>query len=133
MAQKLQLPPRGRDSLVRTALTMNIAMTALQDVLAGQREKPTAAQQDAIRNHPQESQALLERLFIPDNLWLDVVGQHNDSISDRVTQASQEPHARLTSLSLTSSRWSTSWPTLARTESVALRPARDLRGLIMSA
>ena len=96
MAQELQLPPRERDSLVRAALTMNIAMTALQDVLAGQREKPTAAQQDAIRNHPQESQALLERLFITDNLWLDVVGQHHASISDRVPLASQEPHDRLT-------------------------------------
>ena len=96
MAQELQLPPRERDSLVRAALTMNIAMTALQDVLAGQREKPTAAQQDAIRNHPQESQALLERLFITDNLWLDVVGQHHASISDRVPLASQEPHERLT-------------------------------------
>ena len=96
MAQELQLPPRERDSLVRAALTMNIAMTALQDVLAGQREKPTAAQQDAIRNHPQESQALLERLFITDNLWLDVVGQHHASISDRVPLASQEPQDRLT-------------------------------------
>ena len=55
MAQELQLPPRERDSLVRAALTMNIAMTALQDVLAGQREKPTAAQQDAIRNHPRRA------------------------------------------------------------------------------
>jgi hypothetical protein len=43
MAQELQLPPRERDSLVRAALTMNIGMTALQDVLAEQREKPTAA------------------------------------------------------------------------------------------
>jgi hypothetical protein len=96
MAQALQLPTRERDSLVRAALTMNIGMTALQDLLAEQRDRPSAAQQEAIRNHPRESQTLLERLFVTDNLWLDVVGQHHASISDRVPLASQEPHDRLT-------------------------------------
>jgi hypothetical protein len=96
MAQELQLPSRERDSLVRAALTMNIGMTALQDVLSEQREKPSSAQQESIRSHPQESQALLERLFITDSLWLDVVGQHHASISDRVPLANQEPHDRLT-------------------------------------
>ena len=96
MAQELQLPGRERDSLVRAALTMNIGMTALQDLLSEQRERPSAAQQDAIRNHPQESQALLERLFITDDLWLDVVGQHHASISDRVPLANQAPPDRLT-------------------------------------
>ncbi|MCM2347097.1 MAG: phosphodiesterase [Acidovorax soli] len=96
MAQELQLPARERDSLVRAALTMNIAMTALQDMLAEQREKPSGAQQEAIRNHPQESQALLERLFITDDLWLDVVGQHHASMSGHLPLADQEPQDRLT-------------------------------------
>ena len=80
LAQELHLPQRERDSLVRAALTMNIAMTALQDVLAEQRERPSTAQQEAIRNHPHESQALLTRLFIKDSLWLDVVGQHHAAL-----------------------------------------------------
>ena len=96
MAQELNLPQRERDSLVRAALTMNIGMTALQDLLAEQRDKPTSAQQDAIRHHPQESQALLERLFVTDSLWLDVVGQHHASISERVPLAEQAPQDRLT-------------------------------------
>jgi len=96
LAHELQLPAHERDSLVRAALTMNIGMTALQDELAEQRERPSAAQQESIRNHPEESQALLERLFISDPLWLDVVGQHHAAVADRVPLASQPPQDRLT-------------------------------------
>ncbi len=96
MAQELKLSQRERDSLVRAALTMNIGMTSLQDELAMQRERPTAVQQEAIKTHPLESQALLERLFITDTLWLDVVGQHHVSIAERTPLAEQEPEDRLT-------------------------------------
>ena len=96
LAQELKLPAAERDSLVRAALTMNIGMTALQDQLAQQREKPTPQQQEAIQNHPLQSQALLARLFITDPLWLDVVGQHHAHISDRIPLESQTPPDRLT-------------------------------------
>ena len=96
MAQELQLPQRERDSLVRAALTMNIGMTVLQDELAVQRDRPTGAQQEAIKTHPLESQALLERLFITDVLWLDVVGQHHTSTAERAPLAEQDPEDRLT-------------------------------------
>lgn len=96
MAQELQLPPRERDSLVRAALTMNIGMTRLQDELAEQRERPTAAQQEAIRSHPEESLILLQRLHITDTLWLDVVGQHHATLTDRIPLATQAPEDRLT-------------------------------------
>ena len=96
MAQELQLPPRERDSLVRAALTMNIGMTRLQDELAEQRERPTAAQQEAIRSHPEESLMLLQRLHITDPLWLDVVGQHHATMTDRIPLAAQAPEDRLT-------------------------------------
>ena len=96
MAAELDLPASERDSLVRAALTMNIGMTAMQDELAEQRERPTPVQQEAIKNHPRESQALLERLFIADALWLDVVEQHHVSVPDRVPLAQQAPPDRLT-------------------------------------
>jgi len=96
MALELQLPQRERDSLVRAALTMNIGMTALQDELAEQRERPNATQQEAIKSHPEESMMLLERLFINDALWLDVVGQHHANIAERIPLAQQEPEDRLT-------------------------------------
>ena len=75
---------------------MNIGMTRLQDELAEQRERPTAAQQEAIRSHPEDSLMLLERLFIDDELWLDVVGQHHVGMADRVPLAQQPPVDRLT-------------------------------------
>lgn len=96
MALELRLPQRERDSLVRAALTMNIGMTGLQDELAVQRDRPNGVQQEAIKTHPVESQALLERLFITDALWLDVVGQHHASIAERTPLADQEPEDRLT-------------------------------------
>lgn len=105
MAQELHLPPGERNSLVCAALTMNIGMTALQDELAGQRDKPTAAQQTVIRSHPQESQALLERLFIQDTLCLDVVGQHHANMPDRIPLAEQAPPERLTRILSTIDRY----------------------------
>ncbi|KQR55321.1 HD-GYP domain-containing protein [Acidovorax sp. Leaf160] len=77
LAQELPLPPHERDSLVRAAFTMNIGMTALQDELADQRERPSAAQQQAIDTHPQRGVELLEQLEVRDDLWLDVIGQHH--------------------------------------------------------
>ncbi len=96
MARELRLPITERDSLVRAALTMNIGMTTLQDQLAQQRDNLTPQQKDAIQHHPLQSQALLERLFVTDSLWLEVVGQHHVQIADRVPLASQAPSDRLT-------------------------------------
>ncbi len=96
MAQDLRLEQGERDSLVRAALTMNIGMTVLQDELAEQRDRPNGAQQEAIRSHPMESQALLERLFVNDPLWLDVVSQHHSSVTDKIPLAEQNPEDRLT-------------------------------------
>src|SRR5512133_280530 len=47
LAQEVQLPQTERDSLVSAALTMNIAMTGLQDQLANQRGRPTPEQEAA--------------------------------------------------------------------------------------
>jgi len=96
LAQEFALPQAERDSLVHAALTMNIGMTQMQDQLAEQRERPNAAQQETIRNHPRESQALLERLFVQDALWLDVVGQHHTPVPERMALSTQSPQDRLT-------------------------------------
>jgi hypothetical protein len=96
MAQELQLPARERDSLVHAALTMNIGMTRMQDELAEQRERPSAVQQQAIQQHPQGGRAILERLYVQDALWLDVVAQHHTKISEQIPLAQQMPRDRLT-------------------------------------
>ena len=86
-AATVAIARRGGDpvgnALVRAALTMNIAMTRLQDELAAQREQPSPAQKEAINAHPHRSQDLLVQLNITNGLWLDLVGQHHERVSER--------------------------------------------------
>ncbi len=78
-ATLMRLPPKERDSLVRAALTMNVAMTAMQDALASQTERPSQAQQEMIRLHPVKGAMLLGNLGVQDEDWLEIVGSHHDS------------------------------------------------------
>ncbi|MFM2036819.1 MAG: hypothetical protein RL459_2084 [Pseudomonadota bacterium] len=78
ISAELSLPQGERDSLVRAALTMNIGMTTLQDVLADQVEKPSAEQQLVIRSHPMTGGLMLNQLGVADALWLDIVSRHHD-------------------------------------------------------
>lgn len=79
IAVELNLAQGERDSLVHAALTMNIGMTALQDELATQMERPNQQQQDAIRAHPVKGGMMLANIGIVDDLWLDIVtGHHNE-------------------------------------------------------
>ncbi|WP_210545071.1 HD-GYP domain-containing protein [Rhodoferax sp. PAMC 29310] len=82
IAQELHLPHKERDSLVHAALTMNIAMTALQDELANQAERPTGAQLDAIRLHAMKGTLMLSNLGVVDELWLDTISLHHDESTD---------------------------------------------------
>ena len=109
IALELELPGHERNALVRAALTMNIAMTALQDELAGQREKPTPAQQRDIELHPLHSLQLLEQLQVIDDLWLDVVAQHHvaeaTAAQSAQTLASMDSDARLARILATIDRY----------------------------
>lgn len=77
VAREVQLPATERDSLVHAALTMNIAMTRLQDQLANQRGRPTPVQEVALRTHEARGADLLQTLGINDALWLQTVLQHH--------------------------------------------------------
>lgn len=108
LAQELQLGQRERDSLVHAALTMNIGMTALQDELAQQREKPSAAQQNAIRAHAENGRDLLERLRVQDELWLRVVQLHHTQLPPPGNALSaQAPQERLVRILSTIDRYAT--------------------------
>ena len=96
IATELGIAKPERDSLVHAALTMNIAMTAMQDVLASQSEKPTAEQQAMIRNHPVKSSQMLTELAVNDTLWLDIVSRHHDDAVDRADPRRAPPATRLT-------------------------------------
>ncbi len=83
VATELKIIPSERDSLVHAALTMNIGMTALQDELANQVEKPTPKQQAAIRAHPIKGAMILASKGIYEDDWLDIVTLHHDESVER--------------------------------------------------
>lgn len=95
IAVELNLVPKERDSLVHAALTMNIAMTALQDQLAGQAEKPSAKQMEAIQGHSLKGGQMLSNLHVTDALWLDIVSMHHDERTDKGQLRLMPPANRL--------------------------------------
>lgn len=105
LALDFQLPAPERNALVHAAFTMNIGMTALQDQLALQRERPSVAQQEAIRLHPAEGRRKLQELGIQDALWLDVVGLHHINTPVLVPLMQQPPAERLARILATCDRY----------------------------
>jgi len=83
IAVELGLPQTERDNLVHAALTMNIGMTTLQDQLAGQMEKPSASQREAIQMHAAKSTQMLVNMGVRDTLWLDTITLHHDESTDK--------------------------------------------------
>ncbi len=96
IAGELNIPRAERDSLVHAALTMNIAMTAMQDALATQVERPSAVQQDAIRAHAVKGALMLANLGVVDAQWLDIVSGHHDDALDKIDLRTAPPATRLT-------------------------------------
>jgi HD-GYP domain-containing protein (c-di-GMP phosphodiesterase class II) len=72
---------KDRQSLVAAALTMNIAMVELQELLYRQQTPLTAEQKKAIHEHPMKGVEMLRRANVKDELWLECVGTHHESIS----------------------------------------------------
>ncbi len=70
-----------RTSLRCAALTMNIAMTALQDQLALQEEAPSPQQREVIDKHAQRAAACLREAGVTDELWLQAVEHHHSTLS----------------------------------------------------
>jgi len=70
--------PAPVEALLRkSALTMNIGMTELQDRLTSQKRPPDDAQQALIESHAQLSVDMLGTLGVRDVTWLDAVAHHH--------------------------------------------------------
>ncbi|MBA3059277.1 MAG: phosphodiesterase [Gammaproteobacteria bacterium] len=95
IAVELKLPQGERDSLVHVAMTMNMAMTALQDQLASQLERPSPAQQEAIRSHAIQGVAMLTSIGVQDALWLTALALHHDDSTDHGDLRTLPPERRL--------------------------------------
>jgi HD-GYP domain-containing protein (c-di-GMP phosphodiesterase class II) len=77
----LGLAPAQQTPLTRAALTMNLAMTRLQDDLAAQQTPPTPAQRQTIDQHPSLSAQMLRQQGITDATLLQIVAHHHDAIT----------------------------------------------------
>jgi len=125
IATELAMPPKQRDSLVRAALTMNIGMTALQDELASQVEKPSPQQQDAIRTHAVKGSMMLANLGVTDDDWLEIVSCHHDEAVEKADLRLMPPVARLTRILKVVDRYAAMIsPRMSRTGRSATESAR---------
>jgi len=84
-------------ALIRAALTMNIGMAELHDMLALQTSPPDTSQRERIEAHPQASVDILRQWGVDDPLWLRLVLEHHETpdgkgypsgkaVNDRVLQ-----------------------------------------------
>jgi len=78
-ARRLEWAEPEIESLVCAALTMNIAMTHLQNTLARQLSPLTAEQRQAVNGHAARSAELLKAAGVIDPLWLEVVLRHHEA------------------------------------------------------
>lgn len=69
--------PAWREPLRCAALTMNMAMTALQDVLAQQASPPDPAQRALISSHALRAVHALKLAGVDDPLWVEAVRHHH--------------------------------------------------------
>lgn len=77
-ARLLEWPEAAVRSLGLAALTMNAAMTELQDHLAASDRPLTAAMHEQIRQHASKGVELLRAAGADDALWLEAVRLHHD-------------------------------------------------------
>lgn len=72
-----------RLSALAAALTMNMAMLDVQDVLSAQPTAPTEAQRALVRDHPQAAVRRLQALGVEDDRWLATVAQHHETVDGK--------------------------------------------------
>ncbi len=75
--EMLHWPPSQVHQVGQAGLSMNIAMTELQDQLAQQLQPLTPEQINGVANHAARSEDLLRQLGVTDRLWLEAVRCHH--------------------------------------------------------
>lgn len=75
--EMLRWPPAQVQLVGQAALSMNIAMTELQDQLAQQTQSLTSAQIAAVEDHAARSEAMLRELGVRSEVWLEAVRHHH--------------------------------------------------------
>ncbi|NVO07081.1 MAG: hypothetical protein HXX19_14705, partial [Rhodoferax sp.] len=98
LAPVFKLSEAERSSLVCAALTMNMAMTRLQNALTAQAEAPSAMQRKQIASHPADGMQMLTDALVTDPVWLELVSQHHAHLSGPEALASWAPLPRMTKI-----------------------------------
>jgi HD-GYP domain-containing protein (c-di-GMP phosphodiesterase class II) len=78
MGRRLGWPDDRTQTLMKAALTMNIATLELQGRLAAQGVPPTPAQLEKIKAHPAQGVEMLRAAGVADPIWLEAVAQHHE-------------------------------------------------------
>ncbi len=131
LAETFALSAEQRRSLVCAALTMNVAMMQLQDILALQKNAPSAVQRSVIDAHPAKGKQMLESAGITDQHWLAVVAQHHEPVVGEGGLASWSAVARMTKILQTVDRYTAA---MSPRKSRAGRTARDsVRSVVIQA
>ncbi|MEY2689520.1 MAG: hypothetical protein RL375_3719 [Pseudomonadota bacterium] len=96
VARLMGWPEPEIDALTCAAVTMNVAMSQLQDQLAQQNDPLRPDQRRIVDEHAEAGARLLEQVGVTDPLWLGIVRQHH--CKDLVERQDTEPAARLARL-----------------------------------
>ncbi|MBF0336666.1 MAG: HAMP domain-containing protein [Nitrospirae bacterium] len=83
VAKKLGWSAQDRLSLLSAAITMNITIIELQEILYHQKTPLTDEQSAEIQSHPLEGMTFLKRNNVTDELWLNTVLQHHETIDGK--------------------------------------------------
>jgi hypothetical protein len=122
LAPLFALTETERCSLVCAALTMNVAMTRLQDALATQKSAPNPAQRKEIDGHAVQGREILVAAKVTDAQWLEVVELHHAALQGPDTLAEWPPVQRMAKILQTVDRYTAAMsPRKSRTG----RSARD--------
>jgi len=78
MARRLGWDEAPTHTLMKAALTMNIAILDLQGRMAAQGVPATPPQMDMIRLHPTQGVEMLKAAGIDDATWLDTIAHHHE-------------------------------------------------------
>ena len=131
LADVFALTSAQRSSLVCAALTMNIAMTRLQDMLAVQKQAPSPGQRGLIDAHAAAGRKMLEQAGVTDQTWLMVVAMHHATITGADDVMSWPAVKRMTKILQTVDRYTAA---MSPRKSRAGRTARDsVRAVVVQA
>jgi HD-GYP domain-containing protein (c-di-GMP phosphodiesterase class II) len=122
LAATFGLSEDQRHSLVCAALTMNVAMTRLQDTLTVQHGAPSSAQREEIDAHPGAGRQILIDAGVTDPDWLAIVAQHHAQLEGAGSLAAWPPAQRMTKILQTVDRYTAA---MSPRKSRSGRTARD--------